>query len=95
MFLLCRCIHFLHLTIFSRQPIIHISSISATFPDPTPPLPTVSIRWEDAPEQQNPVQGTDAKIKCKVRANPVAVVEWLKGEQTISSGGRWVTGDGG
>ena len=36
------------------------------------------------------MQGTDAKIKCEVRANPVAVVEWLKDDQTISSGGRWV-----
>lgn len=50
----------------------------------------MSIRWEDAPEEQNPRGGTDAKIKCVVRANPVAVVEWLKDDQTISSGGRYV-----
>ncbi|XP_043202353.1 fasciclin-2-like isoform X1 [Amphibalanus amphitrite] len=50
----------------------------------------MSIRFEDAPEQQNPQQGTTAKIKCVVRANPVAVVEWIKDDKTISSGGRFV-----
>ena len=39
--------------------------------------------------------GTDAKIKCEVRANPVAVVEWRKDDETISSGGRWVVERGG
>ena len=50
----------------------------------------MSIRFDDAPQEQNPQQGTTAKIKCVVRANPVAFVEWIKDEETISSGGRCV-----
>ena len=39
----------------------------------------MKIRWVDAPEQQNPFAGTRATIKCIVKANPPAIVEWLDG----------------
>lgn len=37
----------------------------------------MSIRWEDAPQQQHPVAGSRATIKCLVKANPPAIVEWF------------------
>ncbi|KAF0286651.1 Fasciclin-2 [Amphibalanus amphitrite] len=39
----------------------------------------MKIRWVDAPEEQNPFAGTRATIKCLVKANPPAIVEWLDG----------------
>jgi len=50
----------------------------------------MSIRFVDAPEEQNPITGSEAKIKCVVQANPVAVVEWFKDGRLLRSGGRYV-----
>ncbi|XP_037073335.1 fasciclin-2-like [Pollicipes pollicipes] len=55
----------------------------------------MSIRWEDAPQRQNPVMGSRALIRCVARASPPAIVEWFRGSQLISGGGRYTTQDDG
>lgn len=50
----------------------------------------VPIKWEDAPEMQNPVIGRDYKVRCKVTANPSPYVDWSRDGEAIRPNGRYV-----
>ena len=41
-------------------------------------LPTVGITWEDAPTEQSAIFGQPYKVRCVVRANPPATIDWQK-----------------
>ena len=47
---------------------------------------SVDITWDDAPVEQNAVINTDYKIRCVVRAQPPATIDWLKEDLIISTG---------
>lgn len=53
-------------------------------------LPTDPIKFEDAPEIQNPILNNDYKIRCKVSANPAPHVDWSKNNDVIKPSGRYV-----
>ena len=46
----------------------------------------VGITWEDAPISQYASIGEDYKVRCVVRANPPANIDWLKESLIISTG---------
>jgi len=50
----------------------------------------VAITWEDAPEEQYPILNSNYKVRCKVRANPAPIVDWLQNGEQIPAGGRYV-----
>ncbi|XP_055380619.1 fasciclin-2 [Condylostylus longicornis] len=50
----------------------------------------VAITWIDAPEKQYPVLGNDHKVRCKVEANPSPTVDWLRNEDPIRTGAKYV-----
>lgn len=50
----------------------------------------VAITWEDAPEEQFPIQNRDFKVKCKVTAQPAPQVDWMRNGEIIQTGGRYV-----
>lgn len=39
---------------------------------------TVGITWEDAPTEQSAIFGQPYKVRCVVRANPPATIDWQK-----------------
>ena len=47
---------------------------------------SVGITWEDAPEVQYASLEQDYKVRCVVRANPPANIDWLKESLIISTG---------
>ena len=51
---------------------------------------SVGITWVDAPLLQFARVDADARVKCKVQANPAANVDWLKEASIISSGSQYV-----
>ena len=46
----------------------------------------VGITWEDAPTDQYATIHTDSKIRCVVKAQPAATIDWLKESLIISTG---------
>lgn len=48
--------------------------------------PLVGITWEDAPITQYASLDEDYKVRCVVRANPPANIDWLKESLIISTG---------
>ncbi|EEB14179.1 Fasciclin-2 precursor, putative [Pediculus humanus corporis] len=48
------------------------------------------IKFEDAPETQNPIINTDYKVKCKVSANPPPQVDWSKNRELIKPSNRYI-----
>ena len=48
--------------------------------------PLVGITWEDAPIIQYASLNEDYKVRCVVRANPPANIDWLKESLIISTG---------
>jgi len=48
----------------------------------------VPITFEDAPEFQYAVKGSDYKVKCRVKADPVPQVDWKKDHRLINDTGR-------
>ena len=46
----------------------------------------VGITWEDAPIVQYASLDQDYKVRCVVRANPPANIDWLKESLIISTG---------
>ena len=49
---------------------------------------SVGITWEDAPMVQYASLQEDYKVRCVVRANPPANIDWLKESLIISTGRR-------
>ena len=49
-------------------------------------LISVGITWEDAPTDQYATIHTDSKIRCVVKAQPAATIDWLKESLIISTG---------
>ena len=47
---------------------------------------SVGITWEDAPRVQYASLDEDYKVRCVVRANPPANIDWLKESLIISTG---------
>lgn len=47
------------------------------------------ITWDECPTKQALVINTDGKIRCRVSANPPAVISWKKDGQTLSE--RYIT----
>jgi hypothetical protein len=39
---------------------------------------SVGITWEDAPTEQSAIFGQPYKVRCVVRANPPATIDWQK-----------------
>jgi len=50
----------------------------------------IGITWDDAPQEQYARINQDYKIKCVVRANPPANIDWLKEALIISTGNQYV-----
>jgi len=50
----------------------------------------IGITWEDAPISQYASIGEDYKVRCVVRANPPANIDWLKESLIISTGEQYV-----
>jgi hypothetical protein len=50
----------------------------------------VAITWDDAPENQFPILGEDFAIKCKVRARPSPIVDWLYNGEVIRTNDHYV-----
>ncbi|XP_071742789.1 fasciclin-2 isoform X4 [Lepeophtheirus salmonis] len=50
----------------------------------------IGITWDNAPLEQYGIINTDYKIRCVVRANPPASVDWLKESLILSTGNRYV-----
>jgi len=50
----------------------------------------IGITWEDAPTEQFARLDNDYKIRCVVRANPPANIDWLKESLIISTGDQFV-----
>jgi len=50
----------------------------------------VGITWEDAPKNQYARLGSNYKIRCQVRAQPPANIDWLKESFFISTGDQYV-----
>jgi len=50
----------------------------------------IGITWEDAPISQFASIGQDYKVRCVVRANPPANIDWLKESLIISTGDQYV-----
>lgn len=50
----------------------------------------IGITWEDAPEVQYASLEQDYKVRCVVRANPPANIDWLKESLIISTGDQYV-----
>jgi len=50
----------------------------------------VGITWDDAPLEQYATLGEPFKIRCAVRAEPPASIDWIKQSQIISSGDQFV-----
>lgn len=48
------------------------------------------IKFEDAPEMQNPIIHTDYKVRCKVSANPPPHVDWSKNNEPIKSSNKYI-----
>ncbi|XP_021944493.1 fasciclin-2 isoform X2 [Folsomia candida] len=45
----------------------------------------VPITFDDAPEYQFAVKGTDSKVKCSVKADPPPIVDWKKDHAAIQT----------
>jgi len=50
----------------------------------------VGITWEDAPAQQSAIFGQPYKVRCVVRANPPATIDWQKNGQAFSTNNQYV-----
>jgi len=50
----------------------------------------IGITWEDAPRVQYASLDEDYKVRCVVRANPPANIDWLKESLIISTGDQYV-----
>ena len=45
----------------------------------------VGITWEDAPTEQSAIFGRPYKVRCVVRANPPATIDWQKNGQSFTT----------
>jgi hypothetical protein len=50
----------------------------------------VPITFEDAPEFQYAVKGGDAKVRCRVKADPVPQVDWKKDHRPLNDSSHFV-----
>ncbi|XP_019696798.1 fasciclin-2 isoform X2 [Harpegnathos saltator] len=50
----------------------------------------IAITWENAPLDQHPILGEDFPIRCKVRARPAPVVDWLYNGELIRTNDRYI-----
>ncbi|XP_049841265.1 fasciclin-2 isoform X2 [Schistocerca gregaria] len=48
------------------------------------------ITWDDAPEEQYPTVNETFKIRCRVSANPPAIVNWMRDGHIVETGDRYV-----
>jgi len=53
----------------------------------------VPITFEDAPTDQYATKGTDYKVKCRVKADPVPQVDWKKDHRAINDTGEFCNPD--
>lgn len=53
---------------------------------------SVDINFIDAPENQYPVAGQDYSVKCRVKGNPAPIIDWNKGDQSITTNDKYVVG---
>ena len=45
----------------------------------------MAITWEDAPAEQSAVYGQPYKVRCIVRANPPATIDWQRNGQSFQT----------
>jgi len=50
----------------------------------------VAITWEDAPAEQSAVYGQPYKVRCIVRANPPATIDWQRNGQSFQTNNQYV-----
>lgn len=55
----------------------------------------VGITWEDAPTEQSAIYGQPYKVRCVVRANPPATIDWQKNGQSFTTNQQYIIGNDG